>query len=62
MSTKLEPTRKLFRVNGQSSAAEPKQTIREKDTRLDSEMKSAAGNVQEELTPIRKSAGHAHTH
>jgi len=26
------------------------------------ELKSAAGEVQEELTPIRHAAGHAHTH
>jgi hypothetical protein len=44
-------------VNQDSKAAR-----QQNEKMIDEEVKEAAGRVQEELTPIRKSAGHAHNH
>jgi len=62
MAVKHKVKPRIGRTQASAPISHTHPTVEGKDSKIDSEVRSAAGNVQEELTPIRRSAGHSHTH
>jgi hypothetical protein len=58
---KVSPNQKL-RTQASAPVQKTPHAPEHKDAKIDAELKSAAGQVQEGLEPIRRSAGHSHTH
>jgi hypothetical protein len=52
-----QPKAESAKINHEHSATEETN-----NPAIEREVKSSAGEVQEELTPQRRSAGHSHTH
>ncbi len=62
MSDKHESKQKKMRAKAHLGLADHQPKKMTDDPLIEHEIKTAAGNVQEELAATRRVAGHAHTH
>jgi hypothetical protein len=62
MSEKTNAKKKVVIAKESHDISTSRATPEDQSRQIDAEIKRTAGHVQEELEPIRKSAGHAHTH
>ena len=60
MSDKHEAKLKKMRVKAHEGGGKLDSNLNTKNSHIDTEIRDAAGTVQEELTPFRASANHLH--
>ena len=62
MSNERTAKRKIVKKVSPRTSLTTKEARQAASAAIDNQVKATAGQVQEELTPIRHAAGHSHTH